>query len=352
MKQILQPFNNTKEDLLFWIKEYLAFKALEFFENSTSNNIDDIIASIELIKNSKNIDEVKNNSNLLARDGLGSMSRVVNATYKLYIYAVGKVGSIKEIDTNLLQELKDWLTIGDATKKGYVDAMLELCIYISRANSEGYSFNVDESIVRVSKKSVSKKMIDVMDDAEYERFSKMLVKYDFKSEYEKVRAILMCRIFLFSGITTTELLSLKIGESFIVDNKSILIRLENRKRDIDLPRNLVISYFNTYKELSLKDKNYDIENAPLFSISKQYVNSIVKELLEFANIKRTPLTPQLLRYSFFVYIYNKRGTENEITFNTIHDISGIINKEELRKILNTFDKESVSIAKIFNKEKF
>lgn len=352
MKQILQPYNNTKEDLLFWIKEYLAFKALEFFENSSSNTVDDIISSVEKIKTSTNIDEVKSNSNLLARDGLGSMSRVINATYKLYIYTVGKVSSIKEIDTNLLQELKDWLTIGDATKKGYVDAILELCTYINRVNSEGYAFDIDESIVRVSKKSVSKKMIDVMDDEEYERFSKMLVKYNFKSEYEKARAVLMCRIFLFSGITTTELLSLEFGKSFIVNNQAILIRLENRKRDIDLPRNLLIVYFNKYKELSLKDKNYDIENAPLFSISKQYVNSIVKELLEFANIKRTPLTPQLLRYSFFVYIYNKRCAENEITFNTIHDISGIINKEELRKILNTFDRESVSIAKIFDKDKF
>lgn len=352
MKQILQPYNNTKEDLLFWIKEYLAFKALEFFENSSSNTVDDIISSVEKIKTSTNIDEAKNNSNLLAREGIASMSRVANATYKLYIYTVGKVSSIKEIDTNLLQELKDWLTIGDATKKGYVDAILELCTYINRVNSEGYAFDIDESIVRVSKKSVSKKMIDVMDDAEYERFSKMIMKYDFKSEYEKARAILMCRIFLFSGITTTELLSLELGKSFIVNNQAILIRLKNRKRDIDLPRNLLIVYFNKYKELSLQDKNYDIENAPLFSISKQYVNSIVKELLEFAKIKRTPLTPQLLRYSFFVYIYNKRCLDNEITFNTIHDISGIINKEELRKILNTFDKDSVSIAKIFDKEKF
>jgi len=352
MKIKLQPFNNTKEDLLFWIKEYLSFKALEFFEKSASNNVDDIIASIELIKNAKDIDTAKSNSNLLARDGLGSMSRIVNATYKLYIYSVGKIDSIKDIDTNLLQEFKDWLTIGDATKKGYVDAVLELCVFIQRANTEKYSFDIDESIVRVSKKSIGKKMIDVMDDTEFERFSKMLTKYKYKSEYEKARAILMCRIFLFSGITTAELMSLELGKSFIVDNKTILIRLENRKRDIDLPRNLVISYFNKYKELALKDKGYDIAHNPLTSITKQHINNIVKELLEFANIKRAPLTPQLLRYSFFVYIYNKRCLDNEITFNTIHDISGIVNKKELERILNTFDKDSVSIAKVFDKEKF
>jgi hypothetical protein len=352
MKKDLQPFNNIEKDLLFWIKEYLAFKALEFFENSSSNTVDDIIASIELIKDSNSIDEVKNNSNLLVRDGLGSMSRVNNATYKLYIYSVGKIDSIKDIDTNLLQDFKDWLTIGSATKKGYIDSILELCELISRTNSEKYTLDVEKSIVRVSKKSIKRKMIDVMSDSEYEQFSKMLTKYKYKNEYEKARAVLMCRIFLFSGITTTELLNLELGKSFIIDSKSILIKLENRKRDIDLPRSLIISHFNKYKELSLKEKEHDISHKPLFSISKQSVNNIVKNLLEYANIKREPLTPQLIRYSFFVYIYNKRCTENEITFNTIHDISGIVNKEELRRILNTFDKDTVSIAKVFDKEKF
>jgi len=352
MKKDLQPFNNIEKDLLFWIKEYLVFKALEFFENSSSNSVDDIIASIELIRDSNNIDEVKSNSNLLVRNGLGSMSRVNNATYKLHVYSIGKINSIKEIDTNLLQDFKDWLMIANATKKGYIDAILELCEFINRTNNEQYTLDVDKSIVRVAKKSIKRKIIDVMSDSEYEQFSKMLTKYKYKNGYEKARAVLMCRIFLFSGITTTELLSLELGKSFIVDSKSILIKLESRKRDIDLPRNLVISHFNKYKELSLKEKEYDISHKTLFNISKQSVNNIVKELLQFAKIKRKSLTPQLIRYSFFVYIYNKRCTENEITFNIIHDISGITNKEELRRILNTFDKDTISIAKIFNKEKF
>lgn len=352
MEKVLEPFNNTKEDLLFWIKEYLSFKALEFFEKSSNNKVDDIIASIELIKNSKDIDTTKDNANLLVRSGLGSMSRVINATYKLHIYCVGKIDTIKEIDTNFLQDFKEWLTISDSTKKSYVDAVLELYTYIQNTNTEKYQFDIDESIVRVSKKSVPRKTIDVMDDAEFEHFAKSLTKFKYKNEYEKARDILICRIFLFSGITTEELLSLRLGKSFIVDSNRVLIRLENRKRDIDLPRGLMIAHFNKYKELSLKDIDYDIEHKPLIALGKRQVQNIVKELLEYAEIKREPLTPQLIRYSFFVYLYNKRCTENEITFNTIHEISGIVNKKELEKILNTFDKESVSISKVFTKEKF
>jgi len=352
MKKNLQPFKNTKEDMLFWIKEYLSFKALEFFEKSTNNTVDDIIASVELIKYAKDIDTAKASANSLSRDGLGSMARIQNAVYKIYIYSVGKIDTIKDIDTNFLQDFKEWLMLGEATKKGYIDAVLELCTYIQNTNVEKYQFDLDESIVRVNKKSVPKKTIDVMDDIEFERFSKQLIKYKYKNEYEKARDILICRIFLFSGIKTEELLGLELGKSFIVNGNKMLIRLENRKRDIDMPRNLLITHFNKYKELSLKDKDYNIEHNPLINLSKRQIQNIVKELLVFACVKREPLTTQLIRYSFLVYIYNKRCTDNEISFNTIHEISGITNKKELEKILNTFDKENVSISKIFTKEKF
>jgi len=352
MKKNLKNYKTADSDLLFWIKEYLSFKALETFQNSTDNSVDDIISSIDLIKKSETIDEVKSNTNLLVRSGLKSMSRVVNATYKLFVYSSGKIESIEDIDTNFLQNLKEWLSLVASTKKSYVDAILEMFTYIKNSNQNKYKFDIDESIVRVSKKSIPKKMIDVMDDVEFERFGSMLIKYKYKNKYEKSRNILIARILLFSSITVSELLRLKFGESFIVNDKDILIRLENRKRDIDLPRNMLISHFNKYKELSMKDKGYDITSEPLISLKRQQVDIIIKELLEFSDIKRVPLTPQLIRYSSLVYIYNKRNTENEISFKTIQEISGITNKKELEKILNTFDKKNVSIAKAFSTEKF
>lgn len=347
MKKKLENFKTTEDNLLFWIKEYIAFKALEAFQNSSSNTVNDIIDSIDKIKNAKDIDEIKLNTNLLVRDGLSSLSRINNAVYQLYIYSVSKIKSIRNIDTNMLQGFKEWLTIGTATKKGYVDAVLELITFIQNSNTDKYEFDVEESIVRISKRSIPKKTIDVMDDLEFERFASMIIKYKYKNEYEKARNILIARILLFSGITVSDLLSLKVRESFIVTDKAIFLRLENRKTDIDLPKNLLISHFNKYKELSLKEKKYDISSNALIKLTRQQIDIIVKELLEFAEIKRVPLTAQLIRYSFLVYIYNKRNADNEISFKTVQEISGIANKKELEKILNTFDKESVSIAKVF-----
>lgn len=352
MKIKLQEHNDIKKDLLIWAKEYLVFKSLELFEKSTSNNVDDIIASIEKIQNSNTIDDVKHSVNLLVKDGISSLSRINNAIYKFYLYSVNNASDIKAINTNFLQDFKEWLTIGISTKKGYVDAVLELCEFIKRKNSDKFDFGIDVDIVRVKTKSIKKKMVDVMDSSEFESFSKTILKFKYTTEYERVRNILICRLLMFSGITVSELLSLELGKSFIVNDTDMLIRLKNRKRDIDLPRNLLISYFNKYKELSLKEKDYDVSHNPLISLSKQFVNSIIKELLEFAKIKREPLTPILLRYSFLSYLYNKRCEYNEITFNTIHDISGIVNKKELERILNTFDKDTVSIAQVFKREKF
>ena len=352
MKKDLQPFSNIKDDLLFWIKEYYIVKTLELFENSKSNKIDDIIASIELIKESRDIDEAKSNSYKLVTDGLKSMSRIISGTYKLYIFIVNRTESIKMIDTNTLQDFSKWLTLSDTTRRGYIDACLELLMFIQRNNKESFIFNIEKDIVRIKRKSIPRKMIDVMDNEEYEKFNRKIPQYSYKNEYEKSRNVLICRLLLFSGITVPELLSLELDKSFIVDNNLMLVRLENRKRDIDLPRRLLITYFNKYKEQALKNKNYDVSVMPLINISKDSVSNIVKELLIYSNIKRSPLSPQLLRYSFFVYIYNKRCASNEITFKTIHDISGIVNKKELENILYTFDKEHISIAKIFSEENF
>lgn len=225
-------------------------------------------------------------------------------------------------------------------------------MFIQRNNKENYKFDIDESIVKIKQKAVPKKIIDVMDDLEFERFSKMLPRYKYKTEYEKARNILICRIFLFSGITINELVNLKLNESLFVDGDNFIVRLPDRKRDIDLPRKLLITYFNKYKELSLSEKDYDLDFSSLISLSKKQILHIVKILLEFADIKREQLTPLLLRYSFFTYLFNKRCESNEITFKTIHEISGIINKKELERILFTFDKESVSISKAFNVDKF
>lgn len=347
----LEHTGKVDTDLLFWIKEYLSIKAFEFFEKSTSNTVDDIIASIELIRNSNSIDEAKENTALLAKDGLKSISRANTALHKFYVYCVNKINSIKDIDTNFLQDFKEWLTISDSTKKGYVDAVLEMISYTQKTNTDKYQFDIDESIVRLNKKSIPRKMIDVMDDEEFERFSRSIIKFKYRNEYEKARDILICRLFIFSGITTEELLKLQVGKSFIVNGSDMLLRMGNRK-DIELPRSMLITHFNKYKELSLKNKKYDIEHKPLINISKRQVQNIVKELLEFANIKREPMSPQMIRYSLFVWLYNKRNAENEISFNTIQELSGIKSKKELEKILNTFDKETVAIAKMFKKEKF
>ena len=352
MKLELQPHKNIKNDLFQWVKEYLAIRALEYYEKSTSNTIDDITGSIEKIKNSTNIDDTKANANDLVKNGLGSMSRVISSIGKLYTYLPSKINDIKKVDTNLLQDYKEWLTVSSSTKKSYTDSVLEFFTFIQRNNTENYMFDIDESIVRIKQKSVPKKLIDVMNNSEFERFSKMLLKYKYKTEYEKARNILICRIFLFSGITINELMGLKLNESLFVDEQSFIIRLSNRKRDIDLPRKLMIAYFNKYKELSLTEKDYDLGYSNLISLTKKTIFQIVRTLLEFAEVKREQLTPQLLRYSFFTYLFKKRCEDNEITFSTIHEISGILNKKELERILFTFNKDNVSISKVFDVNKF
>jgi site-specific recombinase XerD len=330
--------------LFNYSKEYLYEKTLE--TNRKSNKIENIEPISNKILESTTVDKLKDSVKNLVNNGLGSLARLNNAVYQFNIYSNANLNSLDDIDVNYLIGFREWLTVG-SSKQGYVNAVIELVKSIQNKTKIKIINDNEFKLVRIVTPSKRKNVVDVMDSEEYEFFVRNITKYKYRTELEKARNILMTRIILFSGITVKELCGLELGESFIVDSKSICINLENRKRIIDIPRDKIIAHFNKYKELMLTNENIDISNGKLFLLSQGQIDRIIKELLEFSKIDRKPNTALMLRYSYFVYLWNHRTIENKITFKTIHDISGIANKKELQHILNVFDDGFVSLSSAF-----
>lgn len=336
-------------ELLKYSKSYLVEKSLESFRKSEKNNVDDITKYITKIEKSKDIDELKSNVSELKALGLSSLNRINIAIYQFCLYSNNKLTDIHDLDTNFILDFKQWLTIAESTKDGYIGAVLELAKHIE--TTEKISLSINSQIIRSPKKNEGV-LYDTMGNEEFERFARDITKYNYQNELSKNQYVLMMRLILFSGITVKELLELELNKNLFIDDKDMYIRLKNRRADIDLPRTQLIQYFNKYKELSLKEKNYDVTSNPLFTIGQDQISKMIKTLLKFCNINRKPDTATMLRYSFFVYLWNNRDAKNGITFETIHEISGITNRKELEKILNTFDNKLVSLPSLFMSEKF
>lgn len=352
-KYELNQSNRFSESLLFWAKEYLAHKALELFQKSKQNKVDDIIAAKDEILHAKNLLEVKYACNTLIQKDLRSLSKPLGGVVSFYEYVLKNTDSFSSINTDFIYLYSNSLHIAESTKRNHIDSVIELLTYIEKSNSDGFHFNIEYDAVRTKKPKA--KVYDSMDAEEFIRFSKEITQWGAKTEFERCRNILICRILLYSGITPKELVHLKLGESFIVDKKSMYLKLENRSVLLYLPRNKLIKYFNQYQELRAESMHnyffYGLSN-PNEMLDTKKVNEIVKLMLKAAKIERKEMNATLLRVSLAVYLYNYRKDGKQFPLSAIQQIMGHKNRIDTENMIGFHAKECVNMSDVFLGEDF
>lgn len=345
-KHFLKNTNSFQKNLFFWIKEYIAFKAMEI-ANSNNGVLTISELTLELLKDAKEIKQLKKEANKLADKGFGSLRRLMNGTYTFYNYALIMADSFEKINTSFMVSYVNSIShLSNGTKSGYINVVLELLEFISKSNIDGFIFDVSYELLRFKNENKTLSP-DILSSSEYETIINNVVHYSYKNDYEMARNILIIRVLLYSGITTKELLSLEVNKHFIFEESSISIRLDNRKVVLEMPKDKLIQYYDSYKEESLK-RGIDVTIGKLFTLPQQYINIFIKELFLFCNIKKAKPTTKLLRYSCFVYIYNKRNEDNSITYKTVKDMSGIINKSEFDRILGLDNRKLKNTSQILS----
>ena len=352
-KYPLSKTKNFQTSLLFWTKEYLAFKALELFQKSKQNKVDDIIVSKDAILNAQTIAEIKNACNTLIQKELRSLSKHLGGAVSFFEYISKATDSFSAIDTECMHNYTRSLTVAASTKKNHADVALELLTYIENCNTDGFKFNIEYEAARAPKAKA--KAYDAMDAEEFIRFSKEITKCKAKTEFERCRNILMCRILLYSGITPKELVHLKLGESLVVESKSMYLKLDNRSVLLYLPRNKLIKYFNQYQELkeeSTHDYFFYGSSNPNEMLDTKKVNEIVKTMLRAAKIERREMNATLLRVSLAVYLYNYRKDGKQFSLASIQQIMGHKNRSDTENMIGFHAKECVNISDVFLEEEF
>lgn len=350
------PLNQSPtfpHSLLFWTKEYLAFKALELFQKSKQNKVDDIIASKDAIHNAQTIPELKNACNALIQKELRSLSKHLSGSVSFFEHTSKAADAFLAINTDFIHSYAQSLTSAETTKRNHVDVALELLTYIENSNIQGFKFGIEYERARVKRPKA--KVYDAMDAEEFIRFSQTLPQFKGKTEFERCRNILMCRILLYSGITPKELVSLQVGKSFIVDETSIYLKLEERTVLIYLPRKKLIQYFNAYqslREASTFNYLFYAPSKPNEMLDTKQVNEIVKTMLKLAKIERREMNATLLRVSLAVFLHNHRKDGRQFHLSAIQQIMGHKNRADTENMIGFYAKEYTEFSDVFLEEDF
>lgn len=153
MKKNIKPFDNIKEDLLFWLKDYLCTKIysltpnkgkVELFQKNKNKYHD-------LVLNSKNIEELMANTKIIANGGLSNLKTYTVPLYTFFEYIVKdkkKINCIKQIDTEIVNSyaLLKYGKLKPNTKRVYYIQLRSFFKYIDDKSydSDNFRFNIGE----------------------------------------------------------------------------------------------------------------------------------------------------------------------------------------------------------------
>lgn len=321
MKNKPQPQNSIKQDLLFWIKQYISSKILTVsidkgFQKTYNRN-----KMSDRVLDSKDIKELDGITKHISTNG----QKAVRGNYSIPLIEFYK----KAIKNKRLKQLTDFnATIRDAmyvvnkdgktskTRKGYLLQVNALFKHIEKNNTEKHTFELGRT--RGGRKTVSLILDDGDDGVSYltERelrlFLKELNKYPFRVK-NKNKPILMMKIATFAGLRAEELASIKrdavdIIESPIPSLKGKYLRIYiqgkgNKERVIHIAYNNIKEEYESYS----RDAK-DCTSGYLFctEANKKYtVNAIydqTKRLLEYAGLDKGKFGIHLLRRSYASYL--------------------------------------------------
>lgn len=344
--------NNIKDNMHFWVKQYLAYKIQTFFETSKKNSIDDIVVLKDEILSSKDFAQTKTLCSSAINQGLKSLYRVLHGVTNFYSFAVDNVGDIESINDKTIEVYRDSLDVADSTAKGYIDVAIELLTFIENKNSDNFKFNIEYKVQRTKK--ARKKVRDAMNNDEFKLFNKKIAEYDYKgNEFARARDVMIIRFILLCGLKPNEVMELKLGDSLIFNESELYLKLDNRKENIPIPRKLFIRFLNKYLELKENNKDgyffYGVRNKDE-QISVKYIHRLIETMLEYSGIHKRESDAEMLRTSLAVYLYNNRAMGSQIVINTIQNIMGHTTLSQTRDMIGFHDANIAIVSDVFEKD--
>ena len=343
MKNDLLPNNNAKEDLLFWIKEYIGSKVLTISVNKKHKSTFDRMKAYEQIMSAATIENFKAIQIDIRSKGLSTLITYTNPLLSLYEFFESQHKLKQLTDFNTDYRDKIFITnekkYSEKTQVGYLVQINSLFKYIENnaldENGEIPNFNLgrtrggERTHTPIKKED---KKVTYLSPAEIKRFIGGMETYPFRGEHT-AKPKLMMKLALFGGLRGDELSSILRDNITLVDTpteliegKYIRVKIDgkgNKHRTVYIKEELLAKEYYSYMKYSI-----DCEDGLLFCSdnNKKYTASAIYQqtdrLLHHAGIDKGTSGIHLLRRSYACML-----AINDVDFSIISELLGHGNEE-------------------------
>lgn len=361
-------FGDTRNDLIYWIKQFFIAKIADTTKEHTTDDFDMAYYVQRLNDPSVNsIGEVESIIKESISKGLKSLKVYLRPTVAFYRFIDANNGKFKTITDISYVTLEHFIrvenvNVSDPKKKELLTGVRSLFNFIDMTQTE-HEFKISKDsrgkALKIHNRPEQRKKMPVyLTEDEMRRFHDAMLKIDYKNEFEKNRDILIGRIFLFAGIQTSELIDLR-DEDFVEDETSkdyLWLRIRGKgaaKREIPMPKRRLIVYLNAYKKArgeSLNGLFFHGATDKRKEISDSIVRGVIEKLFAAAGITdKTKNTPAVLRNSFGVFVYRKMTAEGKVNADRyVKDLMGHADIQTTRWLVKSENPRLILAANCFD----
>jgi site-specific recombinase XerD len=321
----LIQFNNTQKDLLFWIKEHL----INELADMKKDNIEDDF-HFKKLKDAKTFGDIKQVAINVKKSVLVFYNRVIGLE-RFYNFSEEKqFNSITDINSSIFtHDFIEQTLIGSIAEsyvvstKSYVNKLFG---YIEKYNiyhedGSPYLFNITTDIdgkpIVINRLKKYKKIPLWLEDYELKTLKENILKCDDyvkkNIELQRPKDILIIKILIYVGLTSSEIVNLKIKDitsKRIKDKEYLLFNVgskEPQRREVPIPKKLIIRDLNRYLKVREKQEHdylfYDkAKNEE--QLKTQYVLNTVKKFFRFSKLDMRKAKVDVLRNTYAVTLQN------------------------------------------------
>ncbi len=319
----LIQFNEINKDLLVWVKRFLVLKLSELGKNKVDNS--KIAIFTKCIEVSTDVEDIKSVAKELKKE-LGGFYNLTQGLIRFISFIeASKISSLTDINGNLFNDkfINGYIAkLSLSTKRDTKSAVGQLFEYIDFNNihegNEPYDFDitkdVDGKVILNNNIKQVKKPLVVLNDKELFKLKKDLLRCDdfvkANFEFQKAKEVLIMKILIYSGITSSELVNLKL-EDINPEDKFIVLNIDNSanaSRKIPIAKKFIEKDLHKYLEVREDIKEHDYlfyDKAKKESqLRQQYVLNTVKKFIHFSQIDKPKITVETIRNSYAISLFN------------------------------------------------
>ncbi len=329
----LELSGNATDDLLFWIKHFLVNKLAKLDKSKIRDDFD-IGLYFKKIKECEDYECIKDIARGIKKD-VGSFYNLTRGIDRFVTFVPKmKLEQITDITSSIFND--DFINreldgLGKATKRDTKSAVKQLFDYIEEnniyyADGKPYLFNItkdmDGKTIKNQRLKQFKKVPQWLDAQELEILKSNLYrcdKFEDKNyDFQRAKEVLIMKILIYTGMSSKELVELQLSniqEAEKYDRKYIVFYVNQndakpKKRDIPVPRKLIIRDLNRYLELRNSQEHdylfYDSDK-PAEILKTQYILDTVRKFINFSKIFKPKITVDIMRNTYAVAL---RRTKN------------------------------------------